>query len=487
MVRHAGNSRICRFSLGLMVFACAVGRGGAPPAWRKQLGAAPAWIEDPLGTPVIDRGDPGSWDHVAVDNPFVFQEAGHLYCFFEAENAEGREQIGLAVSDDLVHWTAWPRNPVLAAGPTGAWDHQAAKLPAVARHGGRYVMLYTGKDGKGNAAIGMATSKDLRHWTKEGAGPVVTGRPDAWDPVITTCPAVLSRNGELYVVYRGMKTFYTEQQLGVLVTRDLRRWRRLAGPLAGLAGVYSFAVCPTPVDDVYMAVSQRQHAGRVFLSGDLVTWQPGPLPRYDPSAIDTPSNPVLHAGRAWILYEKRDRIYRARLEADAIPPRGVGPAWRVVQGRNWSRRGAEILQSDTGPAWARIARTEPPHPLCDLQAEATRTAGEGWVGVCAAHGQGLYAFAVVHDGRKIARLFRSESGRWGEVEWVEDVPYDPPAGRPLALRLVVTRGVVRCDVAGRPVIEKRDPDPLWPVRPGLFTAGAAAVFRNVHVNAGRAP
>jgi lipoyl(octanoyl) transferase len=32
------------------------------------------WLEDPPGRPVIDRGPAGAWDHVAVDNPFVYRE-----------------------------------------------------------------------------------------------------------------------------------------------------------------------------------------------------------------------------------------------------------------------------------------------------------------------------------------------------------------------------------------------------------------------------
>ena len=62
-------------------------------------------------------------------------------------------------------------------------DHVAAKLPVVGRHGDSYSMLYTGKDGVG-ASIGLATSRDLFQWEKQGDGPTLPGRADLWDPLL---------------------------------------------------------------------------------------------------------------------------------------------------------------------------------------------------------------------------------------------------------------------------------------------------------------
>ena len=283
-------------------------------ATRHSAAAPPdgIWIEDPAGVPVIDLGPRGAWDHVAVDNPFVYVGDGRFYCFYEAESASGQEQVGLAVSTDLLKWTKSEGNPVLRAGPPGTWDHRAAKLPVVAKHGGTYVMLYTGKDGRG-AAIGLATSKDLLHWDKAASNPAIQGRPGKWDPLITTCPAIVQRNGVYHAIYRGMTGFYSDQKLGLLTSRDLLHWTRRDEPLAGLDGVYSFAVCNQPADGTYFALAQQRPRKYAYLSEDLSHWRRGPMLVFSAGGIETPSQPILVNGTYWISYEKGDRIYRARL------------------------------------------------------------------------------------------------------------------------------------------------------------------------------
>ena len=283
------------------------------------------WLEDAAGRPVIDRGPEGAWDHVAVDNPFLYAEQGVFHCFYEAENAQGQEQVGLATSTDLLTWGKYEGNPVLPAGPPGAWDHRAAKLPVVAAHGDTYALLYTGKDGRG-AAVGLATSKDLRHWEKRADNPVLPGRPGEWDPLLTTCPALVERDGVYHTIYRGMTGFYTDQKLGLATSPDLIRWTRRREPLAGLDGIYSFAVCGRPVEGRYLALAQQEPIKHLYRSKDLLTWERGPKLAFSAGRIETPSQPFLVDGVFWILYEKGDRIYRARLVSPPPEPAGPRPA-----------------------------------------------------------------------------------------------------------------------------------------------------------------
>ncbi len=426
------------------------------------------WVEDPLGEPVIDRGPDGAWDHVAVDNPFVIEDDGVFYCYFEAENVDGQEQVGLATSTDLRAWTKHGENPVLPAGPAGAWDHMAAKLPVVGRHGDTFSMLYTGKDGRGNGAIGLATSEDGLSWTKSGDGPVLPGRPGLWDPILTTCPSLARRGGRYHAIYRGMTGFYTDQRLGLMTSLDLRTWRRPDEPLAGLDGIYSLATCATPIDGTYVALSQKAHVERVYLSDDLRTWQPGPEARFYPGPIDTPSAPIIHDGRLWILYEKQDRIYRARLSPASEVPSGG----QTVGGR-WSFEGGVARQVSTGGDWARAIVGQG----TGITATVRRAEGTGWVGLHAERGEGFYCFALVHDGRDIARLFRTTSGAYGDTDWEVDVPFTPGAEH--RLRLAVSGDRISCEIDGETVITMRDTTPLDPGDVGLFAAGAAAEYHDI--------
>jgi beta-fructofuranosidase len=82
--------------------------------------------------------------------------------------------IGHAVSTDLVDWDVLP--DALVPGPPGSWDDDATWTGSVLRHHGRWNMLYTGTCRAERGLIqriGLATSDDLVHWRKHEANPVL--------------------------------------------------------------------------------------------------------------------------------------------------------------------------------------------------------------------------------------------------------------------------------------------------------------------------
>lgn len=84
--------------------------------------------------------------------------------------------LGHATSTDLRTWT--PHEPVLPAGPAGAWDECGNWAPDIIEVDGVYYCYYTGSDTNNNQAIGLATSTDLFQWEKHPNNPVVV--PGAW-------------------------------------------------------------------------------------------------------------------------------------------------------------------------------------------------------------------------------------------------------------------------------------------------------------------
>jgi beta-fructofuranosidase len=84
--------------------------------------------------------------------------------------------LGHATSTDLRTWT--PHDPVLPAGPAGAWDEAGNWAPDIIEANGVYYCYYTGSDHNNNQAIGLATSRDLFHWEKHPHNPVV--EPGPW-------------------------------------------------------------------------------------------------------------------------------------------------------------------------------------------------------------------------------------------------------------------------------------------------------------------
>ena len=154
-----------------------------------------------LGKPVLTgSGAKGSYDELAVDCPTVFQHNGRFYMAHVGFDGNGY-QTGLAVSDDLVHWERPFDHPVLPVNPQ-AWDSVFASDPQVVydsrEH--QWVMFYYGL-GNLSACDGVAVSQDLYHWTKFPAPILTIGGPHTIDSKYAHKPFVIWHDGALYHYY----------------------------------------------------------------------------------------------------------------------------------------------------------------------------------------------------------------------------------------------------------------------------------------------
>jgi hypothetical protein len=108
--------------------------------------------------------------------------------------------IGLATSVDGVHWQRHPTNPVLTTGAVGAWDGRWIESPAVVvdPNTDMHLMWYTGVDVSWQARLGLATSDDGVHWQRHPASPVLDlGGEGTWEDWMVGVAEVL-REGEAY-------------------------------------------------------------------------------------------------------------------------------------------------------------------------------------------------------------------------------------------------------------------------------------------------
>lgn len=86
--------------------------------------------------------------------------------------------IGHATSSDLRSWQVLP--DALHPGPGGSWDDLATWTGSVIYDEGRWFMLYTGINRAERGLIqriGLAVSEDLVHWEKHSANPVLEADP----------------------------------------------------------------------------------------------------------------------------------------------------------------------------------------------------------------------------------------------------------------------------------------------------------------------
>ncbi len=113
----------------------------------------------------VHQEDCGAWEKDCIYQPWLVEHEGRFLNFYNA--ARGHiEQIGLALSDDLLHWRRHGRNPVIPNGPKGSYNEKFSSDGKVFRDGDHWVMFFFGV-GRGGAHIMTAFSRNLRDWTAD--------------------------------------------------------------------------------------------------------------------------------------------------------------------------------------------------------------------------------------------------------------------------------------------------------------------------------
>ncbi len=155
-----------------------------------------------LEKPVLSWRDADDWEYGGLYKACIVEEDGLFYLFYNAKNPgvwPWKEQIGVAVSNDLQNWKRLPENPVVRVNE-GSWDSRFAADPFVVKDRGRWVMFYYGYDGV-HAQEGLAFSDDLRTWMKAPSPVIRFGSTGELDALHAHKPSVLSWEGKLHHFY----------------------------------------------------------------------------------------------------------------------------------------------------------------------------------------------------------------------------------------------------------------------------------------------
>lgn len=117
---------------------------------------------------------PVKWEEKDVFNPAAVVRDGKVYLIYRAEDKLGKyagvSRLGLAISDDGLHFRKEPKPvfyPDNDAQKKYEWEGGTEDPRIVESPLGGYIMTYTAYDGK-TARMMLATSPDLRKWTKHG-------------------------------------------------------------------------------------------------------------------------------------------------------------------------------------------------------------------------------------------------------------------------------------------------------------------------------
>ncbi len=129
-----------------------------------------------------------AWEERNVLNPSAVVKDGKVHLFYRAQDATGTSRIGLAISNDGLHFEKlqapvfYPANDSMKV---YEWNYRKAIDPQmtlscktcyfdgvedpriIESEDGTYIMTYTAYDGK-VARLSIASSTDLMNWTKHG-------------------------------------------------------------------------------------------------------------------------------------------------------------------------------------------------------------------------------------------------------------------------------------------------------------------------------
>jgi len=150
--------------------------------------------------PVFAAGARGQWDEAGVGDPYVISCGERLYLYYLGQDRFGVQRLGVARSDDGVHWQRSHLNPLLEPGGRGEFDERGLGEPAVLRTAEGWRMLYTGRDGHEKRSMGWAVSQDGVRWEK--SGPVHAGGAD-WNDAVVCDATFLAEEGRLQIWYGG--------------------------------------------------------------------------------------------------------------------------------------------------------------------------------------------------------------------------------------------------------------------------------------------
>ena len=195
------------------------------------------WTRYP-GNPILAEGPSGAWDdHGATFASVIYDSlAGEFRMYYHGFSGS-THQIGLATSHDGLNWAKYPGNPVFTPGPD-PWDANQVRVPMVWKEGlTDYRMIYSGV-GSGGMQVGYATSTDGISWIKHPSNPVFND--PVWATGATENWGVMKVGSEYLMWYSD----FGMRQSGIAVSTDLVNWTpHQPGPIFTSSG--------DPSDDKY--------------------------------------------------------------------------------------------------------------------------------------------------------------------------------------------------------------------------------------------
>ena len=182
---------------------------------------------EPVMSPETDYERDGG-----IEDPRLVNIDGTYYLTYTGYNKKDA-QLCLATSKDLLHWQ---RQGVILPAYKGHWNVGWTKSGAIVpeKINGRYWMYFLGTSADKTDQMGLASSTDLIHWTEATAVPVLPRRPGQFDSrVVEPGPSpIITKEGIVMVYNAADDKLVYRTAIAVFDRHDPRRllWRS-GGPV----------------------------------------------------------------------------------------------------------------------------------------------------------------------------------------------------------------------------------------------------------------
>jgi len=167
-----------------------------------------------------------NWEERNVLNPSAVVKDGKVYLLYRAQDHDMTSRLGLAVSDDGLHFTKLPE-PVFFPAEDNMkqyeWKGGVEDPRLVESEDGTYILTYTSYDGK-TARLCLAASKDLKKWTKHGLVLSDKKYKDLWSK---SGAIVVKQTGEKIIAVKingKYWMYFGDTDLFIATSDDLIHW-----------------------------------------------------------------------------------------------------------------------------------------------------------------------------------------------------------------------------------------------------------------------
>lgn len=186
-----------------------------------------------IESPVLTIGNQNEWDEVAATWASIVRYNGSQWrMYFSGRDVHRHLRIGLATSNDGVHWTKYSSNPILDTGKANSWNQFSVHCPIVWTEQDSWKMLFTGCDSpySRHYQVGLAESSDGIKWEEFKENPVYDNQNastrNLYGQFETEAWGLLHEKGRYYLFYNSVTA--KPRQVYLAESSDLKSWKAVS-------------------------------------------------------------------------------------------------------------------------------------------------------------------------------------------------------------------------------------------------------------------